>query len=171
MITYEHITGYELYEEMCDRNYPQYMKDNGFVSYIGMHYFSYQNLKESGEEEFNKTFMYIVARKADLIVGVLKLRKYEMRGSRVSDYNTEVQGYKFISFVDVHKDYRRQGILTGLYTYLNENLINEGDYLVGTGMSPTGRLAKVHALRKKLVTKAICFGDIYDFEESFQQII
>ena len=168
MITYKLYKKEELYKKLIDSDYPTYMKDNGYISYVGMHYFN-PNIFSSFSS--NKEVFLVGETDKGEIVGVLHLSKNKLNDDlNPVQINFEEESnldYIMVHFIDVHKEYRKQGIATQLYLELNKLITKPNQYVIGTGMSNQGKKANVHELRKKLVTNGKNFGDIYEFENMF----
>lgn len=58
---------------------------------------------------------------------------------------------RYVSYVDVHKDYRKQGIATELYKALNTVEL-ETDVIINSTLTKLGKEAKLHVIFKREVT-------------------
>lgn len=108
--------------------------------------------------------IYFVAYKNNKIVGVLKLSneiKFKFT-SGVYELNAQVN-YNVISFIDVHKDFKRQGVAKSLYEALSVWTTTSKESIVGTLMSQEGEKANLHKLRKQILSSSNNFDDESEF--------
>lgn len=117
--------------------------DTNNTYYEGFHYFDYWNWQEDD--------LFFVAHHNEKIVGVCLLQK--------SPYYEKVW---WISYVDIHEDYKRQGICTGLYHLIN-NWVQKDTILYGSSLSREGKSAKLYELRANIINNCINFRNDDEF--------
>lgn len=94
---------------------------------------------------------FIISTHDNNIVGVIKFKRYKMRNhdylseDDFKSYKTGIKNYKGIMFVDVRKDYRRNGIATNMIKHICEITKAEGrksGFRLGK-LTPLGKDAKL----------------------------
>lgn len=104
--------------------------------YEGFVLFSPIDLKDKDEN------IFIIYEENDCVAGVLKL------GITTEDKKL----IRYVSFVDVHKDYRQKGIATKLYNKIND-LELETDTIINSTLTKLGKEAKLNIIFKREITK------------------
>lgn len=97
---------------------------------------------------------YLVAFDGNKMIGILKFSQ--------TIYGNNVWS---VTWIDIHKDYRRQGIARSLYEFLNQR-VKKDMILIGTGETPEGKKAKVQELRCSIITNCQVFKDLADMSYS-----
>lgn len=118
--------------------------------YAGFGYFSPDHVfrstwhlpKDHPEDRF---FMALDNKK---VIGVCLLQK--------SPYDEEKEAW-WISFMDIHQDYRRKGIAKSLYQFINE-WVDSSMVIYGGMLSADGKSANLHKVRKQHITRCSCYG-------------
>ena len=87
--------------------------ENGLMIFQGFHYFSPKSFLGNYEQK------YLLALKDKKIIGVLKL-------SSINSFFPENQ---YISFIDIHEDFRENGVAKSLLIKLDKILTNKTLYL------------------------------------------
>lgn len=93
--------------------------------------------------------IYFVLYENEMIVGVLKLGHYVRE-----DYS-----FRSINYIDVHEDYRNQGVAKRLYSALNEWGKDNKDYIVGSILSEMGKEANLYDVRKSILVNSNNFDN------------
>ena len=125
--------------------------DCGTLVFKGFHYFTYHSIRYSSlySQKNQKEPIYFIAYIGNKLVGILKLGHYVR-----SNYD-----FWGVNYVDIHNEYRQQGIATFLYEKLNEWCKNQDIVIVGSMLSKEGEKAKVHDLRKRILTNVKTYDD------------
>ena len=129
--------------------------DCGIIAFKDFHYFSYHTIRYSSlfSQEGQKEPIFFIAYEDEKIVGVLKL----------GHYVRDTYDFWSVNYIDVHRKHRQQGIATFLYEKLNEWSKGKEIVILGTNLSKDGEKAKIHDLRKRLLTNVPTF----DTEEEY----
>ena len=137
------------------RSLPVLKSDDQHRCFINFHYFNAYDLVNMHKP---KNLLYMIAHKGDLIarniVGVLK----------IADYGDDSFNYTAVNFIDVHKDYKRQGIATNLVKALNYYL-NSDDVLTGSRLSTEGKESQINRVFHRYITNC----QYYDTSEEYYQ--
>lgn len=120
-------------EQLCINNPKEEQEPLRFLT--GFRYVCNIDYKESEKNDF------IVALCDDIVVGVLKL-------GTIYEKNYK---YRYISFVDVKKDYRQRGIAKLLYQQI-ESVLDNDRKVVSSFLTKDGKNAKLDKLLKQYVT-------------------
>jgi GNAT superfamily N-acetyltransferase len=141
----------EMQEFMAKNTYQQEYKDNGSQVYVGFHYFKSESVYPNGlpsrwtvsADEF--FFVTLIDKR---IIGVMRLIQ-----------NVESPLYELtIDFIDVHNEFRRQGIAKGIYNMVNEWALNKPNtVIVGTRLSVGGKQSNLHKIRTDIIKNCHCF--------------
>lgn len=85
-------------------------------------------------------------------IGVLKWKRYGLPNHEfVSEAeHLDKDSYIAIRFIDIHRNYRKQGIAKELVLQLSERL--DDDFVVGGKATPSGREANIHTWLKRQFT-------------------
>lgn len=161
-LEFKYISREELYNSLNDKNSGDYImpifeKYGSSGSFFGFRYFTpsdlIQNYYYTDKQDRTK---YLCAMYNDFVIGIVKVA-----------YVDEGVKYLCISYIDVHKDFKRRGISKLLVQKLNEYLDNSL-ILVGTPLSDEGSLCKMDEVFGKYITNTIFIKDRYKFCDYLQ---
>lgn len=121
--------------------------------FAGFEYFSGATTRDNSNhlQEGQNAPIYFLSFEGQQVVGVLKL-SHEITNE--IDNSGFYAKYHMVAYVDVHENFRKQGIAKKLYNQLNEwgkNVKPSHEPIVGTPMSESGQNANVHKLRKDIL--------------------
>lgn len=104
-------------------------------------YEGFQFFSPIDREEKDDTIFIVCENKND-VVGVLKLGITKERKKNV----------RYVSYVDVHKDFRQKGVGTELYRALN-TVDLETNTIINSSLTKMGKEAKLNVIFKREITK------------------
>lgn len=111
-------------------------KNFNIPMYEGFCYFSPLDLEDKDDT------IFIVHECDDIITGILKLGLTTEKKKSV----------RYVSYVNVHKDYRKQGIATKLYKAIND-IDLETDTIINSFLTKLGKEAKLNVIFKREIVK------------------
>lgn len=111
-------------------------KDYSVPIYEGFTFFSPIDLEERDET------IFIVYEEDNYVVGVLKLGLTKEKSKDI----------RYVSYVDVHKDFRQKGVGTELYRALN-TVDLETNTIINSSLTKMGKEAKLNVIFKREITK------------------
>lgn len=117
---------------------------NGSRVYEGFHFFSPYDLNMKSITEY---------------YCVIAIDREEIRGIMLLYQDSYHPLTYNISYIDVRKDYQRQGIAKGLYSELN-GLLTPNNVVIGTDLTDDGKAAKLKKLRKEIITNCHSFDNL-----------
>jgi GNAT superfamily N-acetyltransferase len=120
----------------------------GSKAYEGFHFFAPADFLMTGVENYH----CVLALESQELVGIILLFQ-----------DPEYPDSYSISYVDVKREFQRQGIARQLYCALNE-WIQSTDCLVGTDLTDLGKAAKLNKVRNKLVTRCRTFDNFNQYK-------
>ena len=120
--------------------------ENGHYVYNKFHYFNPDHIYSYNESKGRIFFVaYKDAKKCKNIIGVLKTSIYEYY---------EQKPFRAINYVDVSKEYRRNGIARNLIKMVNEYMFNEKniDMLISSHITREGEKCGMRKLLNENIT-------------------
>lgn len=155
MYTYRVLNNKELKSFLSLNRHETECNSNGWEIYNGFHYFKpistfYASRFQPEPEVYN-----FVAFDGNQIIGVFKVTR---------NLSNQKDKELWIDFIDVHKEYRKQGVATKLYQLFNE-WVEPEMILIGTRLSQDGESSNLHRLRTSIVTNCFCFTSKDELEE------
>jgi hypothetical protein len=151
MYEYKVFTSEEMQDFMQLNRHESHYKKNGSQVYVGFHYLKPEHI-------FTYTLMptfftqpeiyYFCALEDNKLVGIMRLIQ-----------NADSKLYEFyIDYIDINENHRLKGIATNIYELVNEWFQHKPQTVIlGTSLSVEGEQAKLHDLRKKIITNCKTF--------------
>lgn len=119
--------------------------------YEGFYYFSPDttNFHSLYANKNQQASIYFMLYENEEIIGVLKL----------GHYVKENYSFRSVNYIDVHKDYRNQGVAKRLYSKLNEWGKSNKDYIIGSMLSEMGSQVDLYKFRRNILVDSNNFDD------------